>query len=348
MASEEPLPPGWTQQFDPNHQTHYYFNTRTGESAWTRPEATPVAGVTDFEPCESFSGPRPGYVYTTGLQGTGYYSDASASVSAPSAASAPAPMPAPAPLPAPRQPMGRGRGATMPAWMAEANRANPLATVVENGSVVGDAGNPSYQAFQQREAVTEQPAPAVDRTGTSAQVQTLNALLDRIEDVKDTNATEGAGAMPATSSTMGSAHNWVKHNDPRSGRPYYYNVVTNETRWEEPEDYVEPSSMPSWQPANTAPPAADQYSDYSASASFNANSGRFGFAGTGSYWERMGRPEDREGRQMHTFFDINTLEQNRKEAEEKKKKLKNVDWRAYKEERKKRKRLMKERWLHED
>ena len=62
----------------------------------------------------------------------------------------------------------------------------------------------------------------------------------------------------------------------------------------------------------------------------------------------MGRPDDREGRQMHNFFDINTLEQNRKEAEEKKKQLKNVDWRKYKEDRKKRKRLMKERWLHED
>ena len=51
---------------------------------------------------------------------------------------------------------------------------------------------------------------------------------------------------------------------------------------------------------------------------------------------------------MHNFFDISTLEQNRKEAEEKKQKLKNVDWRKYKEDRKKRKRLMKERWLHDD
>lgn len=51
---------------------------------------------------------------------------------------------------------------------------------------------------------------------------------------------------------------------------------------------------------------------------------------------------------MHNFFDISTLENNRKEAEEKKKQLKNVDWRKYKEDRKKRKRLMKERWLHDD
>ena len=90
------------------------------------------------------------------------------------------------------------------------------------------------------------------------------------------------------------------------------------------------------------------YADYSASASFNSNSGRFDYSGDGSYWERMGRPDDREGRQMHNFFDISTLENNRKEAEEKKKQLKNVDWRKYKEDRKKRKRLMKERWLHED
>ena len=338
-TGDDDLPPGWTQHFDDNHQTAYWFNTMTGESSWTRPSPAPAAPVpkpaaVDFEPCDAFAGARPGHVFTTGSQGTGYYRDGSQLGGGPTREHVKAAQPT---IDIPSRPAGRGRGATMPAWMAQANRANPLAAAA-SGAAEPDTHQDTWQS----------KAAVADPGGTSGQAQMLNSLLDRIDDQASADVVD-AGAVTSSAGSFAAPCNWVKHDDPRSGQSYYYNILTNETRWEEPADYVEPSSMPAWQPAEgqTAQHGAS-YADYSASASFNTNSGRFDYSGDGSYWERMGRPDDREGRQMHNFFDISTLENNRKEAEEKKKQLKNVDWRKYKEDRKKRKRLMKERWLHDD
>ena len=70
-ADAEDLPPGWTQHFDDNHQTAYWFNTQTGESSWTRPSSAaaapvPTTAAVDFEPCDTFAGAKPGHVFTTG------------------------------------------------------------------------------------------------------------------------------------------------------------------------------------------------------------------------------------------------------------------------------------------
>ena len=329
-ADAEDLPPGWTQHFDDNHQTAYWFNTQTGESSWTRPSPAaaapvPTTAAVDFEPCDTFAGAKPGHVFTTGSQGTGYYRDGSQLSGGATGERVPTVQPT---SDIPSRPAGRGRGATMPAWMAQANRANPLAAA--SGAAEPDVAAVAYPS------------------GTSGQAQMLDSLLDRIDDKASADLADSGAVTNSTGSFAGPC-NWVKHDDPRSGKPYYYNILTNETCSEEPADYVEPSSMPAWQPTETQTAHhGASYTDYSASASFNVNSGRFGFAGNGSYWERMGRPDDREGRQMHNFFDLSTLEQNRKEAEQKKQKLKNVDWRKYKEESKKRKRLVRERWLHDD
>ena len=86
---------------------------------------------------------------------------------------------------------------------------------------------------------------------------------------------------------------------------------------------------------------ADPNDAYAATATFNKATGRFEFADGLNYWDAVGRPQDRDGRMMSHYFDINTLEANRAEAEVKKKKLKKYDWRKYaamkKDEKRKRK-----------
>eukprot|EP00736_Rhodelphis_marinus_P010359 Rmarinus@m.18620 len=37
------LPPGWVATLDPEYGVHYYYNSQTGESSWTRPEAPQAA-----------------------------------------------------------------------------------------------------------------------------------------------------------------------------------------------------------------------------------------------------------------------------------------------------------------
>eukprot|EP01118_Nematostelium_gracile_P010540 TRINITY_DN3645_c0_g1_i1.p1 TRINITY_DN3645_c0_g1~~TRINITY_DN3645_c0_g1_i1.p1 ORF type:complete len:191 (+),score=43.72 TRINITY_DN3645_c0_g1_i1:42-575(+) len=38
MKDEQPLPPDWTKRFSNTKNRDYYFNTRTKESRWTRPD----------------------------------------------------------------------------------------------------------------------------------------------------------------------------------------------------------------------------------------------------------------------------------------------------------------------
>lgn len=38
-------------------------------------------------------------------------------------------------------------------------------------------------------------------------------------------------------------------------------------------------------------------------------------SGGQTYWEKMGRPNDREGRQLSVYFDLNDLERNRAQVE---------------------------------
>ena len=78
---------------------------------------------------------------------------------------------------------------------------------------------------------------------------------------------------------------------------------------------------------------------YAASATFNRATGRFEYANGGNYWDAKGIPQDREGRMMSHYFDLDSLEQNRAEAAAKKQKLKHkkYDWRKYKAAKKKEK-----------
>ncbi|DBA76098.1 hypothetical protein WJX77_005947 [Trebouxia sp. C0004] len=78
------LPPGWAAAKDPNTGQKYYFNTATGQTQWHKPGDPSLASSTNttapadsaaFIPADAFSGPRVGYVYKQGPQGTGYYKD---------------------------------------------------------------------------------------------------------------------------------------------------------------------------------------------------------------------------------------------------------------------------------
>ncbi|KAL3136817.1 hypothetical protein ABBQ38_005530 [Trebouxia sp. C0009 RCD-2024] len=79
------LPPGWAAAKDPNSGQKYYFNTATGQTQWTKPSSSSApaasasvsaaASTAPFIAADAFSGPRQGYVYKQGSQGTGYYKD---------------------------------------------------------------------------------------------------------------------------------------------------------------------------------------------------------------------------------------------------------------------------------
>ena len=170
------------------------------------------------------------------------------------------------------------------------------------------SSNPSHEAFLAKKRKTETPQSAY-----------MRELLG-----------EGAAAPRATGDTA-----WVKHSDPTSGVPFFFNTKTQETTWAPPAcGFIDAS-------AAAAAADADPNDAYAATATFNKATGRFEFADGLNYWDAVGRPQDRDGRMMSHYFDINTLEANRAEAEVKKKKLKKYDWRKYaamkKDEKRKRK-----------
>ena len=153
---------------------------------------------------------------------------------------------------------------------------------------------------------------------------------------------------------------WTKYFDAATVKFYYHNAQTNVTQWETPSDGIidtsfiapvsYPSSSSSSSSATTISSSLSSSSTYSVRANFAANNGSFASVGETSYWDKVGRPDDRAGRQMAAFFDVSGLELNREEARDKKTRLQQsgVDWREYKEAKQQEKKKRRSEWLRND
>jgi hypothetical protein len=143
---------------------------------------------------------------------------------------------------------------------------------------------------------------------------------------------------------------FTKYFDSTSGKFYYHNTLTNVTQWETPSDGIIDTSFIA--PISSSSTTSSSSSSYSVRANFTATNGSFASVGDGSYWDKVGRPDDRAGRQMAYFFDVSELERNREEAREKKIRLmqqsSNVDWREYKESKQQEKKKRRSEWLRND
>jgi hypothetical protein len=92
--------------------------------------------------------------------------------------------------------------------------------------------------------------------------------------------------------------------------------------------------------------ASDQYRSV---ATFKRSTGSFSLSGTRTYWDSVGRPNDKEGRQMAAYFDMSQLDGNREEAVRKKQKLESkIDWKKYRVEKRRDSVIKKTSWLKND
>lgn len=169
----------------------------------------------------------------------------------------------------------------------------------------------------------------------------LDSLLDSIDKKKQKLISENSSSSSITPSNSSEAvsidpvalYTWTKHFDANTKQFYYHNTKSNITQWEKPPVFED----------DVAEAPVVSYASFSTSTSSSFSTG-----GQESYWEKTGRANDREGRQLSAFFDTNTFEQNREEAAKlklmrqqgKDKAMKAVDWSKVKEE-KKRKRISK-------
>jgi hypothetical protein len=117
-----------------------------------------------------------------------------------------------------------------------------------------------------------------------APVAALASVLDRIESVKRVKTEhEGAGTIKEDSTASlllpSAVPEWYEFIDPASGKSYYHNYKTQETSWEKPVSFV-----PYVVPATTV--NAYDAGNYTTTAFFNAQDGRFGGVGT-SHWEQV-------------------------------------------------------------
>ena len=174
----------------------------------------------------------------------------------------------------------------------------------------------------------------------SEKEDSVASLFDALESKRNeivsatADSVQSSNQVGTTMLGQSSGSSWIKLFDPNSQRFYYANVHSNATQWEVPLDFTENNLVDS----------------ISYSASFNSKTGSISEVGELGYYEKRGRPTDREGRQMSAFFDLSTFEENRAEAAEKKRKLQNsgIDWKKYKEEKKKKRFRLKNSWLYED
>jgi hypothetical protein len=173
---------------------------------------------------------------------------------------------------------------------------------------------------------------------------------------------------------------WEQIFDQAYKKYYYYNRRTGESVWERPEDaYVVPASSPlssssissSSSLSSTATPSAIPGTDYTTiqvhETGFveqgSTNNG--GGLGEGvsenglalssqisevAYLDRGFAPSDHMGQQMYEFFDPAQLERNRNEAKARKQALKNknIDWKKYQQQQKKRREKIKNKWLYDN
>lgn len=165
----------------------------------------------------------------------------------------------------------------------------------------------------------------------------LASLLDQIDSSKK-NEDDKAPRLISV---------WYEFFDQKSQKSYYHNYVTNQTQWDKPDT----------DRAEIIPPVSltDTSSDIPVErAFFSKASGRFSHAGSQSYWQKMGREDDKAGRQLGVFMDLSTLEENREEAKRMKEaarqrsgKRGDVDWTTYKEKKQDTKKRKAQSWLYE-
>lgn len=174
------------------------------------------------------------------------------------------------------------------------------------------AQNPSYQNFLAKQMLANPTAHGITPTSSApisdeppkeeVNSQKLGQILDVIDSKRKepSEDTDPGLTMPATSSATpapvsaavvpSSPFDWIRNFDASTGHFYYYNYKTGVSQWEMPEGFVETA---------TPAPAVPLHTDIASyAATFNQKTGHFSATGTQSYWEQMGRPADREGRQM--------------------------------------------------
>mmetsp|Transcript_20485 Transcript_20485/g.28200 ORF Transcript_20485/g.28200 Transcript_20485/m.28200 type:complete len:134 (-) Transcript_20485:52-453(-) len=96
--------------------------------------------------------------------------------------------------------------------------------------------------------------------------------------------------------------------------------------------------------------------EYRFVASFNQHSGRFSAASMGpaeaglSYWDKVGRPEDKAGRQLSAFIDLKDLERNREEhaAKRQQQHFQRAAYEAWRQRAGDQTKKRKQGWLYED
>jgi WW domain len=168
------------------------------------------------------------------------------------------------------------------------------------------------QQIQQQQQQQQQPAPSVHQAATatpfivqeSAEVSKLSSILDRI-----------SGSSSDSAATV----NWRKCMHPTSRRAYYCNEQTGISQWEQPDDYIDLQAVLSSSTTTRSSSGTTARANYAQGANFNVRTGRFDSQlGTGDHWSRTGKAADRETRQLSHYFDVSTLDQNRRDAAEQK------------------------------
>ncbi|OQR99179.1 hypothetical protein THRCLA_06576 [Thraustotheca clavata] len=240
-----------------------------------------------------------------------------------------------------------------------------------------------YFNVQTKETTWTEPTGAVIKDGTGAETQAVTGSAkyqEWMDKASSAAAASTAGntiathAQPAASAAakndpvnrlnsilgnVGSSNGkmrWQQHYDTNTERYYYYDTQTNTTQWEIPTEGGIASGAADWVPVDTKSTAKNSAAakvghDYTSTAQVGLVSGRFAGASMGTdYWTKQGIPTDKAGRQMSNFFDLSTFEANRAEAKRIKEALqkKNIDWKKFNEEKKRKRHRIRNKWMYED
>ncbi|RHY31652.1 hypothetical protein DYB32_003298 [Aphanomyces invadans] len=329
----------WVKYIDPVSKKPYYSDMNSGRTRWEQPAFyTSDQGEDDDEVEEDQLEEE----YAFGA------------VAAPASPKAPSPKAAPPPSTETPTFLRYVDAATkVPYYFNTATKETtwdvpPDGSIVQDGTTAStttdsdtstSAGSAKYQEWLNKASTvptaTRAAAAAASSRNAADPVSRLNSILG--------------------GSSAGSAFRWQQHYDPKTQRYYYFDTKTNTTQWEPPSDGSAVAAAvggADWVPATTDADASvvSAQSDYTVAAHMNLLNGRFSGASGDQYFHKQNIPTDKAGRQLANFFDLTAFEANRAEAKRMKEalKTKNIDWKKYNEEKKRKRHRVRNKWMYED
>ena len=209
--NEVKLPFGWMEASDPSTGKVYYYNSKTNETSWTRPVEEGGAKETASNDQQEQDGNSAAEIPTTKSTFGAKDQPADASVSSQSI-----------PIAEESSKVSEGDDRLPDGW---AETTDPT-----SGKIYYYCESTEEVSWVKPARNTTSEVPEKSEEASASEVEGSSSVDDGSGEDQSSFQSKSASAQETKELEDG----WQEATDPASGKVYYYNPVTNETKWERP------------------------------------------------------------------------------------------------------------------